>query len=84
MRPGSAERREPAQVRLENIHLAEDAGLLVGYPGRVKLLGVLWGEKVPTFPSDRSEGRQLLQDFFCFFFPQNRESFKNLTSKNQA
>lgn len=53
MSPGSSERREPPQVRLENIHLAEDAGLLVGDPGGVKLLGVLWGEEVPTFPSGR-------------------------------
>lgn len=62
MSPGSSERREPPQVRLENIHLAEDAGLLVGYPGRVKLFRVLWREKVPTLPSDRSKCRQLRKD----------------------
>lgn len=55
MSPGSPERREPPQVGPENIDLAEDAGLLVGYPGWVKLGGVLWGEQVPTFPSDRKK-----------------------------
>lgn len=54
MSPGSSEGREPPQVRLEDIHPAEDAGLLVGDPGGVELPGVLWGEEVPTLPSDRS------------------------------
>lgn len=55
MSPGFLERREPPQVGLENIDLAEDARLFVGYPGGVKLGRVLRGKKVPTLPSDRKK-----------------------------
>lgn len=63
MSPGSPERREPPQVGLENIDLAEDAGLLVGNPGGVKLGRVLGGEKVPTFPSDRKKKKKLHENY---------------------
>ena len=50
---GSLKCREPPQVWVENVHLAEDAGLLIGYPGRVKVNGVLWRKEVPSLPVDR-------------------------------
>lgn len=51
--PGSLKCREPPRVWVENVHLAEDAGLLIGYPGWVKVNGVLWRKEVPALPVDR-------------------------------
>jgi len=49
---GSLKRREPRQVWMENIHLAEDTGLLIGDPSWVKVRCVLRGKEVPTLPKD--------------------------------
>lgn len=50
MGSGPPEQREPAEVRADHVDLAEDAGLLIGDPGRVEVGGVLWGEEVPALP----------------------------------
>lgn len=55
--PGSLKCGEPPQVWVVNIHLAEDAGLLIGYPGWVEVNGVLWRKEVPTLPTDRKHKR---------------------------
>lgn len=54
MRPGTGKRGEPAEVGVENVHLAEDAGLLVRYPGRVEFTSVLRGKEVPTLPTGKT------------------------------
>lgn len=51
MTPGPGERGEPGEVRAQDVHLAEDAGLLIRYPGWVQLGSVLWGEEVPALPA---------------------------------
>lgn len=50
---------EPPQVRMENIHLAEDAGLLIGDPGWVEVNGVIWREEVPALPTHRKHHSQV-------------------------
>lgn len=53
MGPGPTERGEPAQIRAENVHLAEDAGLFVGDPGGVEVGGVSGRKEVPALPAHR-------------------------------
>ena len=55
--PGCLKDREPHQVWMENIHLAEDTWLFVGDPGRVKVDGVLWRKEVPTLSTHRKHKR---------------------------
>lgn len=50
---GCLESREPAQVRMQDVHPAEDTGLLVGDPGRVEFRRVLGGKQVPALPACR-------------------------------
>ncbi len=38
---------------MENIHLAEDTGLLIGDPGWVKVTSVLWREEVPALSAHK-------------------------------
>ncbi len=52
--PGSLKCREPPQVWMENIHLAEDTGLLIGDPGWVEVNGVLGRKKVPPLPAHKN------------------------------
>lgn len=55
--PGCSKGREPPQVRTEHIHLAEDAGLLVGDPGWVEVCSVLWRKQVPALPTQDNHSR---------------------------
>lgn len=56
MGPGLAEGREPPQVWLEDVHQAEDAGLLVGDPAGVETSRVLRGEQGPALPEHTQTG----------------------------
>lgn len=53
VRPGTGKCGELAEVGVENVHLAEDAGLLVRYSGRVEFTSVFWGKEVPTLPTGK-------------------------------
>ena len=50
MVPGRPEGRELARVGPDHVHLAEDAGLLVGDPGGVHAGRVLGRKQVPALP----------------------------------
>ena len=63
--PGSLKRRVPPQVWMENIHLAEDTGLLVRDPGWVEVNGVLWRKEVPALPRHTKHRRVFLKNPFC-------------------
>lgn len=54
MCPGFLKCREPPQVWIENIYLAEDTGLLIRDPGWVEVNGVLWRKEVPALPTHRN------------------------------
>lgn len=54
MGSGSSEGREPLQVWLRYVDLAEDAGLLVGNASRVHAAGVFGGKEVPTLPGSQN------------------------------
>lgn len=43
---------ESPQVWMENIHRAEDAGLLIRDPRRIKFRCVLWRKEIPALPAD--------------------------------
>lgn len=48
--PGVSEGREPLEVWLEHVHLAEHTRLLIGDPAGVQTTRVCRGEQVPTLP----------------------------------
>ena len=53
MGSGSMKPWEPPEVRVQDVQLAEYAGLLKGDPGGVKVGGVLWRKEVPALTAHR-------------------------------
>lgn len=72
--PGFLKGREPPQVWMEHMHLAEDTGLFVGDPGWVEVCSVLWRKQVPTLPTQGKHGSYCR---YKFRLKEQAKIFKN-------